>query len=176
MEETINHQLNGASSQSNFQAGRAQGKRGRKPANESRAAEIRTRLLVWKRTPSPQRVSLRALATEIGTSHQLLSFHLRRLEKWQIKEYYRRKAQEIPDNRPLTKALYSMIGPAICKMLAGLESQIKCGALSGNQVKIAKLLARQGIGKAQEILNLHFQRKDNLPLTHDGTAKSFRRT
>jgi len=155
---------------------RTQGKPGRKPANESRAHEIRTRLLAWKKTPNPQRVSLRTLATEIGTSHQLLSFHLRRLEKWQIKEYYRNKAQEIPDNRPLTKALCSLMGPAICRMLAGLERQITCGALSATQVKIAKLLARQGIGKAQEILNLHFQRKNNLPLAQDGTAKSFRRT
>jgi hypothetical protein len=153
----------------------AQGKRGRKPASESRAAEIRTRLLVWKKTPNPQRISLRTLATEIGTSHQLLSFHLRRLDEWQMKEYYRKKAQEIPDNRPLAKALCSMIGPAICKMLAELERQIKCGALSGTQVRIAKLLAREGIGKAQDILNLHFQREINLPLTHDGTAKSFRR-
>ena len=154
----------------------AQGKRGRKPASQSRAPEIRTKLLKWKETPNPQRISLRALAAEIGTSHQLLSFHLRRLEEWQLREHYRRKAQEIPDNRPLTRALYSMIGPAICKMLVELERQIKCGALSGTQVKIAKLLAKQGIGKAQEILNLHFQRKNNLPLAQDGTAKSFRRT
>jgi hypothetical protein len=153
-----------------------QGRPGRKPPNESRADEIRSRLLAWKKTPNPPRISLRALATEIGTSHQLLSFHLRRLEKWQITEYYRNKAQEIPDSRPLTKALCSMIGPAICKMLAGLERRIACGALSRNQVKIAKLLARQGIGKAQEILNLHFQRKNNLPLAREGAAKSFRRT
>ncbi len=58
-------------------------KRGRKPARESRAPEIRARLMEWKRTPESFRSSLRAVAAEMGTSHQLLSFYLRRLEEWQ---------------------------------------------------------------------------------------------
>jgi hypothetical protein len=58
-------------------------KRGRKPARESRAPEIRARLTEWKQTPKSFRSSLRTLAAEMGTSHQLLSFYLQRLEKWQ---------------------------------------------------------------------------------------------
>jgi hypothetical protein len=58
-------------------------KRGRKPANESRTVEIRARLTEWKQTPAPFRNSLRALAAEMGTSHQLLSFYLSRLEERQ---------------------------------------------------------------------------------------------
>ncbi len=51
-------------------------KRGRKPADESRARILRARLVVWKQTPESQRVSLRTLAAELGTSHQLLAFYL----------------------------------------------------------------------------------------------------
>lgn len=61
-------------------------RRGRKPAGESRAAEIRARLAAWKQTPEQERISRRTLAAELGTSHQLLSFYLRRWDKWQIKD------------------------------------------------------------------------------------------
>src|SRR5216684_3469563 len=64
-------------------------KRGRKRISESRATEIRTRLVEWKQIPGPIRISLRALAAEMGTSHQLLSFYLRRWDKWQAKECQR---------------------------------------------------------------------------------------
>jgi hypothetical protein len=90
-----------------IQADRAQGKRGRKPASESRAAEIRTKLLVWKQTPEFQRISLRALASEIGTSHQLLNFYLKRWDKWQAKEYRRKsnaiRARAEGENRDVTQ-------------------------------------------------------------------------
>jgi hypothetical protein len=61
--------------------------RGRRRANESNAAAIRTRLVAWRQTPESQRPSLRALAVELGTSHQLLSFYLQGLDKWQKAEY-----------------------------------------------------------------------------------------
>jgi len=56
---------------------------GRKPAGESRGREILARLMEWKEAPESFRSSLRELAAEMGTSHQLLSFYLRRLEEWQ---------------------------------------------------------------------------------------------
>ena len=71
-------------------------KRGRKRIKESRAAEIRARLVQWRQIPEPQRISLRALAAEIGTSHQMLSFYLRGLDKWQASEY-QRQAKAICD-------------------------------------------------------------------------------
>jgi len=82
-------------------------RRGRKPVSESRAAEIRARLIAWRQIPETNRVSLRALAVQIGTSHQLLSFYLQRLDRWQAREY-RRKAKEIrsvgeAENRLLTQ-------------------------------------------------------------------------
>src|SRR6266850_7486035 len=57
-------------------------KRGRRLAHESRAAEIRARLAAWRQTPEPQRISLRVLACELGTSNQLLTHHLKWLEGW----------------------------------------------------------------------------------------------
>lgn len=63
---------------------------GRKPSSESRSAEIRQRLLEWKQTPEWQRISLRELAVELGTSHQLLSVYLKGLNNWQERDYERR--------------------------------------------------------------------------------------
>ena len=49
---------------------------GRKRAAKSRAVELRKSLGAWKQTPARLRPSLRALAREHGTSHQLLSYYL----------------------------------------------------------------------------------------------------
>jgi hypothetical protein len=58
--------------------------------NESRANEIRMRLIEWQEIPEGIRQSLRQLAAELGTSHQLLSFYLRRLHQWKSAEHHRR--------------------------------------------------------------------------------------
>jgi hypothetical protein len=63
--------------------------RGRKIKQESRAAELRWKLVAWKQTPESSRPSLRALACELGTSHQLLSHYLDGLEQWEYNERYR---------------------------------------------------------------------------------------
>ncbi len=169
---------------------RVQQKRGRKPAGASRATEIRERLLAWRQTPEPQRISLRALAIEVGTSHQLLSFHLRRLHKWQMKGY-EKKAQEIharavTEHRPMSReeqdqciaysraSLVAVADSVACGMLRELGRQIKTRALLRTHVRIAKLLARRGHRKAQEILDVHYQHKNNLPVKTTAKAKSFR--
>ncbi len=72
-----------------------QQKRGRRSADDSHATAIRTRLTSWLREPEDQRPSLRALAIQLGTSHQLLSFYLKGLNKWQRKDY-ERQAEAIP--------------------------------------------------------------------------------
>jgi len=59
-----------------------QNARGRKPKQESRAEEFRQRLMAWNQMPVRSRPSLRALARELGTSHQLLKQYLDGLEKW----------------------------------------------------------------------------------------------
>jgi hypothetical protein len=68
--------------------------KGRKPKQESRAVEFRHRLVEWKHLPEHVRPSLRALAIDLGTSHQLLQHYLDGLEKWQAREDWSR-AREI---------------------------------------------------------------------------------
>ena len=67
---------------------------GRKPKQQSRSAEFRQILMAWKQTPVAFRPSLRALARELGTSHQLLTHYLAGLVKWQYEERYRKAKKE----------------------------------------------------------------------------------
>jgi hypothetical protein len=183
-------------SKTDCRAYRAPGKRGRKPASESRAAEIRAKLVVWKQTPEAYRSSLRGLAAEMGTSHQLLSFYLRRWDKWQEKEY-RRKANDIrsraeSENRPLTQweqsqadayqrkafqvMLTSMLDSELNKMLARLKAG---GMLSKGEIRFVNLGARKGFPIAEKIARSYPENsikksKNNLPPAHAGVAKSFR--
>jgi hypothetical protein len=69
-------------------------RRGRKPKQESRSIEFRRRLTVWKQTPELGRPSLRTLATELNTSHQLLAHYLHDLDVWQARE----KCREAKDS------------------------------------------------------------------------------
>jgi hypothetical protein len=148
-------------------------KRGRKLASESRAGEIRAKLMTWKQTPEAFRSSLRGLAAEIGTSHQLLSFYLRRWDKWQAK-VYRRKATDIraraeAENRDLTQweetqvaayqrasfnsLLDSVLGEVVPRWIKELREEAKRGKLSRQHLRMAKLLSRGGYGREiQEIL------------------------
>src|SRR5579863_9631590 len=73
--------------------------RGRKTRRESRSAEFRQRLLTWKQMPEAFRPSLRALARELGTSHQLLRHYLVDLEEWQRQEGYRKANREVEEIR-----------------------------------------------------------------------------
>jgi hypothetical protein len=47
--------------------------------------EFRQALLRRKQTTESSRPSLRALARELGTAHQLLSFYLKELPEWPAK-------------------------------------------------------------------------------------------
>ena len=147
-------------------------RRGRKPASESRATEIRVRLMAWRQTPEAFRSSLRGLAAEIGTSHQLLSFYLRRWDRWQQKEY-RRKANEIracaeAENRDLTQweeaqvaayqraSFHSLLDSALSDVLPGWlrerQADAKARRLSRAQLKVLGFLAQRGVPAAQRIL------------------------
>jgi len=176
------------------QADRAKGKRGRKPASQSRAEEIRERLLSWRQTPEPQRVSLRALARELGTSHQLLGHYLTRWEKWQAKECGR-QATEIrvraeTETRPWIvaemlrqaqaferAAFQSMLGSALYDALRQLKRKARGGQLSRGEVKLLRLFASRGHREAQEILDRSSsteKSKNNLPLISSRATKPFR--
>jgi hypothetical protein len=148
----------------------APGKRGRKPAIESRAAEFCTRLLAWKQTPEPQRISLRALAIEIGTSHQLLGSYLRRWDKRQAREY-RRQAKEIRiraeaetrsgivtemqrQAQALEKAAFqSMIGSVLDDTVRQLKLKTRGNQLSRSELRILRLLSSRGFCEAREVLD-----------------------
>jgi len=118
---------------------------GRPPAYESRAAEFRRRLIVWKQTPESMRPSLRALAGELGTSHQILVYHLNRLDRWQAQERAKRIRAE---GRPFTAALVEVGADTLWR----IKQEARRGPLNGHQVKILKLFAKQGFSGAREIL------------------------
>jgi len=146
--------------------------RGRKIRRKSRAAEFRQRLLTWKQSPPASRPSLRALARELGTSHQLLTHYLVGLEKWQYEERYRRakkqadeiRARAVAENRNLTfweeqqiracdtARIQALVGPALIAALEGIKRDAKRGLLDRYQFKTLKLFARRNYPGAQELL------------------------
>ena len=141
----------------------AKGRKGRKPANESRAEVICTRLVSWSQAPEGQRPSLRALAKELGTSHQLLSFYLKGLNKWRRKEYLRR-AQVIRDKglgmtwtdeqQALAyerAAFQLMLDDALEPTFQRLEEGAKAGNLKPQELKMVSLAARRGMPRALKI-------------------------
>lgn len=151
-------------------------KRGRKPIGESQASAIRTRLVSWRQMPETSRISLRALASELGTSHQLLTFYLKGLDKWQTAEYQRRakairdraraedrymtpreRSQEISLGR---SALVCMMDEILAPTLKQLEVDAKAGALPKQALKMVVFLARRGVPIAKKILE---ERQTNLP-------------
>jgi len=126
--------------------------RGRKPAQDSRAIEFRRKLIEWKQTRESSRPTLRALARELGTSHQLLRFYLKGLDKWQVEEY-RRQAREIRarasnEGRPLTQGeaqqarhydragLSAMVTPILLDDIRRIKEESERGLLSRYEIKV----------------------------------------
>jgi hypothetical protein len=146
--------------------------RGRKPSHESRSTEFRQKLANWKRTPESLRPSLRALARELGTSHQLLKHYLDGLEKWRYKERYRKAnteadqilARAIVEDRPMTQweeqqrhawtiaAIRAKAGALLLDKLKKLQGEARRGPLHPAQFKMVKIFAKQGFPGAQELL------------------------
>lgn len=147
----------------------AKPKRGRRPAEESKAKVIRHRLIAWRETPEHQRGSLRALATELGTSHQLLSFYLKDLDRWQQKEY-KREAKSIRDRAAKEKrhktpwehsqvenlemsAFYCMVDKLLADQFAKIEREIIQGKpATPISLRVLKTLAAYGHLEAQATL------------------------
>jgi len=146
--------------------------RGRKPKWESRAVEFYGTLARWKQAPESARPSLRALARELGTSQQLLSHYLERLETWQAEwqaKEYRRQAKDIraraeAEHRSLTpweaqraeaydqEAFQWMIESMLISTLKQLERDTKAGSLHTEQVKMLRFMASRRYRNAHEIL------------------------
>jgi hypothetical protein len=173
-----------------IQTDRAPRKRGRKPASQSGAVEIRTRLLAWKKTPELQRISLRAMAAKLGTSHQLLAFYLKGLKKWHGQEH-QRKAKAIrerawAENRGTTAAeeqqsaaldragFQLIIESALDSAYKRYEREFRemqPSALRGDSLSFIKILARHGVPFAKELLQQH---QINLPEVRSHVSKYFR--
>lgn len=146
--------------------------RGRKTKQESRSTEFRQRLIEWKQSPEWSRPSLRALARQLGTSHQLLKHYLDGLEKWRYKERYRKATEEsdqifaraIDEGRLMTQweeqqlhaCTIAAVRAKVCSLgldeLAKLREEAKRGPLHPAQFKMVKVFAKQGFPGAQELL------------------------
>jgi hypothetical protein len=146
--------------------------RGRKPNRESRSAEFRRRLIAWKQIPESHRPSLRALACELGTSHQLLSHLLGGLEKWQEEERYREaknRCKEIrsraeAEKRALSQAekeqfrasdrasARALLGSILLNQIEKIKREATRGPLNRLQFKMVKIFAKQGFPGAEELL------------------------
>jgi hypothetical protein len=171
---------------------------GRKPKQESRAAEFRQGLIAWKRSSESSRQSLRALARELGTSHQLLGHYLDGLEKWQHMEHYRKATEESDqicartylEDRPMTEwekqrvhhcTMESLRAQAASDFLDSIErirQDAKRGPLHHTQIKMLKLFARIGFPEAQELLDKQSRSgarncKNNLPAIPADVPKTF---
>jgi hypothetical protein len=168
---------------------------GRKPAQESRATEFRRKLMEWKQTPKSSRPSLRALARELGTSHQLLTFYLKGFEEWQGKEYWRQareiRAHAIAEGRPLTQweeqqaraydqaGVRLVTGHMLRNQIERMKKDSERRPLVWQEIKVLKILA-PGFPEARELLqkcsqNSAKDQRNNLPVSASGAAKSFRR-
>jgi hypothetical protein len=167
---------------------------GRKPANESRARELRQELIAWKQTPEWSRSSLRTLACELGTSHQLLAFFLKGLDEWQGRQYLRQASQiriaASDEDRPLTEweaqraeaftraGIQTVTGAILRNSIERIRKESEHRALCWQEIKSLTMLARR-FPEAHELLQKCSQNgvksaKNNLPLISTGVAKSFR--
>ena len=146
-------------------------KRGRKRKQDSRADELRLKLIAWKEIPESLRPSLRALAAETGASHQLLSFFLKDLEEWQARDrYYRAKksaqarAEEIrvraaAENREMTmkECMDVIVAPGVLDQIESFRQKAKRGPLHPAQFQMLKIFAKQGFPGARELLRRRAQ-------------------
>jgi hypothetical protein len=136
--------------------------KGRNRKQESRAKEFRRRLLEWSRIPESSRPSLRRLARELGTSHQLLQHYLDGLEEWKWQERCRKAKEESDEISTRAKAegremtrwecVRAIVDPALLDTLVEVRQAAKRGPLHRAELQIVKLLAKQGFPGAQEVL------------------------
>jgi transcriptional regulator with XRE-family HTH domain len=129
--------------------------RGRKPGYESRATEFRQRLIAWKQAPESLRLSLRALARELGTSHQMLAYYLYGLGSWQAEERAKQiRARAKAEGREMTmrECCDAIITPGFFRKIEELRREANRGPLNHWQIETLKMLTRQGFSGAKEIL------------------------
>jgi hypothetical protein len=117
--------------------------------------------------PQFSRPSLRALARELGTSHQLLSFYVKSLHRWQSKEYWRQareiRARANAEGRALTQqeeqrfyaynraATRATVGPMLLETIERMKKDSEGRPLYRQEIKALKILACQ-FPEAHEVL------------------------
>ena len=168
-------------------------KPGRKHTAASRALEIRARLQIWRATPESQRPTLRALAAEMQTSHQLLGVYLRGLDEWLAKQCEAQASaickKSGAEGRPLTwdenqrvEHLHqAAFGHRIEKMLASLvaktEREMRSslpGSLSRGTTRVLRALLPRGLKIKPHLLRKHgFILPGSPKRVHRAKAKSF---
>jgi AraC-like DNA-binding protein len=144
---------------------------GRKPKQDSRAPEFRRRLIIWKQTSDSLRPSLRALAKDLHTSHQLLRHYLDGLDQWIWHERQRKAKQEAESirqeakrqGRPMTQfeeqraqhcdwaASKAFVTWALLEKIARLGQKARRGPLHSLEVKLLQDLGKRGFPNALEI-------------------------
>jgi hypothetical protein len=148
----------------------ARATRGRKTTYESRAPEFRRRLIEWKQIPESSRPSLRALARELATSHQLMKHYLDGLEEWECEQRCRaaremahKKAKEIraraqAESRQMTmqECRDAIITPGVHNQIETIRQEAKRGRLNWTHVKTLNLWARH-FPQAKEVLDRYSQ-------------------
>lgn len=139
--------------------------KGRKSKQDSRAAELCRALTAWKQTPDSLRPSLRALARQLGTSHELLRHYLAGLEKRKHKEVSRIAEAEAAairshakaENRTLTswelqqvqaldtRSFRALLACAAIDCLERIKKSAKRGPLHRLEVKTLEILVKKGV-------------------------------
>ena len=128
--------------------------RGRKRKGEYRATEFRQKIVEWQQAPESLRPSLRALARELGTTHQPLRHCCDRIESWKVREKAKRiRARAETEGRDMTvrECLDAIITPGVLAQIESLRRAARRGPLNSWQVKTLKLWA-QHFPVAQEVL------------------------
>ena len=122
--------------------------------------------MVWRETPAAHRPSLRELARELGTSHQLLKHYLDGLEEWECKSRYQRAKETVEmeaaeirarvkaEGRKMTmrEAIATIATPTLIDTVEKLRQEAKRGPLHRAEVAMLKIFARQGLPGARETL------------------------
>jgi len=157
---------------------------GPKPKEESRATELRQALIAWKQIPEGSRPSLRFLALQLRTSHQLLTHFLNTIDEWGLEERIRlakERAEHIQaraqaEGRRMSgpEAFGAIVGPALLEMIAKIQQELKLGPVDSHRIKTLKILANR-YPEARDLLHkcLQDQRprtKKLLELTAEQTA------
>jgi (2Fe-2S) ferredoxin len=159
-------------------------RKGRRPSAESDGDRIRARLKIWRDEAPEPRPSLRQLAKELGTSHQLLCFYLRGLDEWQFQVHQQANeaifARARGENRGITPSEESqvianaramvrcMIDPVLGVILEGVKKRRR---ISKDFRKIIEAHARRGSPVVRKILKTY---QNNLPLASACSRKPFK--